>query len=171
MSQVNKYKSGLTLIELVAAIFLVSFILVAVWMVYGLGLKAFSGQEIRGGIIPEVERALYEFGSDLRRATSVTNAQEASITFISGADSTGLNETIQYAWGGVSGDPLNKVTAVTKPVIHSVSSLEFSYYGANNASLSVPATASLVRLVVITITVTSGDEIFTVRTASRIRCL
>lgn len=172
MRQINKYKSGLTLIELVASVLLVSFILIAVWAVYNVGFKAFSGQETRVGVMPEVERALFELGSDLRQAVSVTSAQATSLTFTADTNSDGINETIQYAWGGAPSDPLNKVvSSVTRPVVHSVSSLVFTYYNSSNTLLSLPVTAANVRLVVITMTVTSGSESFTIRTASDLRCI
>ncbi|MFA6320374.1 MAG: prepilin-type N-terminal cleavage/methylation domain-containing protein [Candidatus Omnitrophota bacterium] len=171
MLRSDKNKIGLTLIELIIALLLVSFVLVAVWSVYSAGSKVFYGQETRGGVVPEVERALYEFGSDLRRAASVTDAQKTSLTFTSGASSSGKNETMKYVWDDISSHSLNKISTVTKPVVHSVSDLIFTYYDSNNNLLSSPVTPSDVRVVVITMTVTTKNESFKIQNAARIRCL
>lgn len=171
MFRTHKYQTGFTLIELVITILLVSFLLVAVWMVYDAGFKVFYGQARRSGITPEVEKALSEFGKDLREALSVTAAAEASLTITADTDSNGASDTIQYTWGGIPGDPFNKITAVTRPMIHSVSNLAISYYDANNDLLPFPVTVSQVRRVEINITVTSGSESFTVRSSTIFRCL
>ncbi len=171
MPQIHKPEDALTLVELMIAMIFVSFLLGAVWMVYNVSFKAFTGQTTRGGITPEVERALFELGSDLRQADSVTAAQAASLTITADTDSDGAAETIQYAWDGTSGSPFNKVTTVTRPVVHFVSSMAFAYYDANNNLLSFPVAASQVRRVVITMTVTSGSESFTVRTSTDLRSI
>ena len=81
---------------------LISFLLGAAWVVYDVGLKAVSGQVTRGGITAEAERALFEFGSDLRQAVFVKTAQAVTLSVNADINSDGLTENIQYTWSGIS---------------------------------------------------------------------
>ena len=162
----------------------ISILLGATWAVYDVSFKAFNSQISRQGVIPEVERALYEFGAALRQATSVTAAVPGpgptpapSMTFIADTDYNGVNETIRYTWGGTAGNPLNRVVTIgaspstTTVVIRSVQSLSFSYYDANNNLLSSPVTAANVRRVTVDLTAKNGDESFTIRGGADLRCI
>lgn len=171
MHRTFKKKAGMTIVELMTSILLVSILLGAVWAVYNVGFKVVHGQTARGGITTETERTLFTLGSDLRQASSVTAAAQTSITFTADTDSSGVNEAIQYTWDGTSGNPLNRIASVTMPMINSVSSLAFSYYDADNDLLSFPVTASQVQRVMVDMTVASADESFTVRASTDLRCL
>lgn len=149
---------GFTLIELLIAVLLVSILLGAIWMVYSVGFKTFYTQWTRTGIKGQVGRTFINIAGELRQANSVTVAQQANLNFSADTDNNGIDETIQYIWPAVAGEPLNRISSETTPVVDSVNSLAFSYYDANNNLLSFPVTPSQVRLVAIDIIVTDKEE-------------
>jgi hypothetical protein len=153
------------------SIVLVSILLGAIWIVYNTSLKIFYTQGIRMSIKGEVGRLFINMAKELYQATSMISAQERSFTFTADTDSNGVDETVEYIWSGIRGEPLNRISDTTSPVVNSVSSLRFSYYDVNNNLLSFPVNASEVRLVAIEITVTDKDEIFSMRSRVRLRGL
>ena len=161
-------KTAFTLIELLITIVLVSILIGAVWMVYDTAIRTFYTQWTRTGAKGEAGRMLVNISQELRQANSVTTSQQTNLIFTADTDSNGVDDTIQYTWSGNAGNPLNRVSTVTTPVVNSVSALTFSYYDANNNSTIV---ASQVRLVAIDVTVTDKDETFALRSRVRLRNL
>ena len=141
-------------------------------MVYNAGFKTFYTQGTRSGVKGEVGRLLINISQELRKAASLTSAQQASLTFSLDTNDDGLDETVQYIWSGVAGEALNRISGATAPaVVNSVNSISFSYYDANNNLLAFPVTASAVRLVAINLTVIDKDETFQLRSNVRLRNL
>lgn len=165
MSRTSK---GLTLIELLISVMLVSAMLGAAWLIFSAGFGVFYGQLSRYDIKNETSLAFITMTKELHQASSITAATASSITFTADLDSNGVNETIQYRWSGLSGDPLNRVVgAVTKTLARSVQSCTFSYYNRNNILLSAPVSAfdlPNVHLVAVDATSVKGDETFHLRT-------
>ncbi len=162
MSQTSK---GLTLIELLISVMLISVILGAIWVVYSTGFIVFSGQTSRYDIKEEASLAFITMTKELHQALSITAATATSVTFTADLDNNGVNETIQYTWSGAAGAPLNRVVgAVTKTLVRSVQSIAFTYYNDNNVLLSVPVTLANVHLVAVDATAIKGDETFRLRT-------
>ncbi len=168
MSRIYK---GVTLIELLITVVLVSILLGAICMVYNVGFKAFYAQWTRTGVKGQAGRTFINAARELRQAASVTGAQQSNLTFSADTDNNGVDETIQYIWSAVAGEPLQRISSVTTPVVDSVNSLAFSYYDANNNLLSFPVTPSQVRLVAIDIIVTDKDETFHLRSNIDLRNL
>ena len=162
---------GFTIIELLITVLLVSILLGAIWMVYSVGFKTFYTQWTRTGIKGQAGRTFINIAGELRQATSVTVAQQANLNFSADTDNNGIDETIQYIWSGVAGEPLQRISSVTTPAVDSVNSLAFSYYDANNELLSFPVTPSHVRLVAIDIIVTDKEETFHLRSNMELRNL
>lgn len=158
-------KHGLTLIELLISIMLISAMLGAMWVIYNTGFDVFYGQLSRYDIKDETALAFITMTRELHQASSITAATAASVTFTADLDSDGVNELIQYAWSGIAGEPLNRVVgAETKTLIRSVQSIAFTYYDTNNVLLSVPVTLANVHLVAPDATAIKGDETFHLRT-------
>ena len=170
MSRIYNHR-GLTLIELMISIVLISLTIGAIWMLFKTGFSTFYTQEVRTGIKGETGRGFITMGRELRQATSMATATATSLSFTANTDTNGLDETIQYSWAG-SGSPLQRISgSVTQTLTNSVSSLAFSYYDSNNNLLSFPATVSQVRLVAYNLTTTSQDEAFNLRSQVRLRNL
>jgi prepilin-type N-terminal cleavage/methylation domain-containing protein len=177
MSRTYK-RAGFTLIEVIISTFLVAALLGAVVMVYNFGFDISYSQWKRAGIKGETGRTLAALSAELRRATSVVTGQALvrSIRFTADYDGNGAEETIGYEWDNTAGSPLNRTFTSTVPAVNStvvavdqVDSMAFSYYGSSDNLLTFPVTASQVRAVAVTITVTDGDETFTLRSKVKLR--
>lgn len=163
--------TGFTLLELLITMALVSSLLVAVWMVYSSGFKAFYSQWSRSGVKGEFGRMFLNLSPELRQAGSLLSAQVNSLGFTVDTDNDGSDESIQYSWSGVAGNSLNRISSYTAAVLNSVNTLVFSYYDAGNNILSFPITLSQVRLISIDATVTDKEETFRMRSKIRLRNL
>lgn len=162
---------GLTLIELLITLVLMFALVGVLWGVFNTGLTTTVTESLRSSIKGESGRGMITLGNELRQALSVTTAQATDITFTADTDDNGAAESIQYTWGGTAGNPLNRVTTTTFPLVNSVNTMSFSYYDSNNNLLTFPVTASQVRVVGVDITVTSADETFRTRSQYRLRNL
>lgn len=170
MSRIRNCR-GLTLMELIVTIALVSGLLGAVWVLYQTGFCVFYDQELRAGLKGGSGRGVERLAGELRQAISVTTAQATNMSFSYDADDDGDDDAVQYAWSGAAGDALYRVADATAPLVDSVSSLAFSYYDGSNNLLSFPVTASQVRAVTVNVTVSGRDESFTLRLQTRLRNL
>ncbi len=169
MSRTSK---GLTLLELLISVSLISIMLGAVWIIYHTGYDVFYSQYSRQNIKSQASLAFITMTNELHQALSVTAATATSLTFTMDQNNDGAYETVRYSWSGVVGDPLNRISGSdTRQLIRSVTSLSFGYYGANNAHLGPPIIPSQVMLVAIDCTVASGAESFHLRTKVDLRCI
>ncbi len=153
------------------SVVLVSILLAFILLVYSVGAKTFYSQWTRSGIKGEAGRVLINAFKELRYASSVTDSQEESITFTADIDDDGADETIQYIWSGVAGEPLNRIAGTTLAVIGSVDDFDISYYDSDNDLLSFPVTPSSVKAVSLEVTVGEGDETFKLRSKADLRGL
>ncbi len=168
--------SGLTLLELLISMVLISILLGSTWLVFHSSSKLFYGTWRRDSVKGEVSRALIHLSQELRQATSVTSATATSLTFTLDSDSNGVDETLQYTWSGTAGTVLDRILvspapSYTTPVVNSVSALSFSYYNSSNTLLSFPATPSQVKRVDMSMTAVNRDETVTLRLTEKLRCL
>lgn len=177
MSRTSKERSpwrGLTLIELLISVLLISAMLEAIWVVYSTGSNVFSGQLSRYDIKNETSLALTIMTKELHQAIAISTTQlptATSLTFTADLDNNGTTETIQYAWSGISGAPLNKLIGnppvATKALVRSVKSLTFSYYNTDNTLVAAPVSAlnvPNVHLLAVDVTSAKGEETFRLRT-------
>ena len=169
------HRNGLTLVELMVTLVLISILVGAVWMVCNSGISVFYSQFTRTGVKGEADKAFTTLNNELRQTVSITAATATSLSFTLDSDGDGVNESIQYSWSGTAGAPLNRIStspsSFTIPVVNSVSNLALSYYDASNSLLSFPVTASQVRLVAIDLTISSKDETFELRSKIKLRDL
>lgn len=168
MSRTSK---GITLVELLISVMLISVMLGAMWVVYSMGSKIFYGQLSRYNIKDETSLAFTTITKELHQAFSVTDATATSITFTTDLDSDGVYEEIEYSWSGVAGSPLDRsvtippsTDAITRPLVCSAQSVAFTYYNTNNVLLSTPIILPSVHLVAVDVTAVKGDETFHLRT-------
>jgi type II secretory pathway component PulJ len=163
---------GLTLLELMIALFMVAALTTTLWLVYNANFFAFYNQSKRTDIKGETGRALASMSWELRQAASLTTATATNLIFTFDTDGNGTDDSVQVTWAGASGNPLNRVSGgLTTALINSVSSLAFSYYDSSKALLSFPVTLSQVKSVAINLTSVGGDESFTLRSQVSLRDL
>lgn len=166
-------KKAFTLMELVICFILIFVLIGAIWIVYNTGFQVFFSQTARSTAKGETGRVFANMASELRQATSLTSVTQTSITFTLDSDNSGSDETLQYSWSELAGDPLNRTFSLgsTVPIVRSVSALSFSYYDSNNNLLSFPVTASQVKSISIVLTVTDKEETFQLRSNIKLRTL
>lgn len=165
----NKIR-GLTLIELMISVLLISSMLIAVWVIFDAGYKVYYGTYARQNIKNQASGAFFRMTKELYEAVSVTSATATSMTFTADVNNDGINETIQYSWGGTSGQPLNRISGTeTLQLARSVTNISFAYYDIGNILLSFPVALVQVRLVSIDMTCASGNETFHLRTKVKLR--
>lgn len=170
MSRTSK---GLTLLELIISVLLISIMLVAVWTIYHTGFTVFYNQVSRYDIKDQLSLAFITMTNELQQASSVTAATATSAVFYADINSDGIDEKIEWTWSAVSGAPLNRISndTETKALARSISAFAFSYYGVNNVLLSFPVTLSEIQLVAVDATAIKGDETFHLRTKIRMRTI
>ncbi len=169
MFRINR--RGLTLLEMMMALALVSSLLVGMWVVFQAGYGIFHDQLSRTGIKGEAARAFHHLAAELRQATSLTSAAQTNLTLTLDTDGNGADESIQYTWSGTSGAAFNRTADVTTALVKTVNSLSFSYYDSSNSLLAFPVTVSQVKTVAIDLTAAQGDETFELRSQVKLRNL
>lgn len=176
-SRINR--AGLTLIELLISVLLISAMLGAIWMIFHAGFTVFYSSLGRQNIQGQASLAFTTMTNELHQASSITAATDKSIIFIADTNGDGLNETIEYNWSGTASAPLNRIVgsqrtalvrSVNNPSPLSANPL-FDYFGANNTALGTTPTVSQVRLIAIDLYTTSGSETFHLRTKVQLRCI
>ncbi len=107
-------RKGVTLIELIIALFIATNLFLIVFLVYDVGFKLFQQGEKRSELRSDVGRAISLFVKDVRLASGFTVANENSVTFWSdynGDEEESAGESITYSFSGVSGEALIKTDA------------------------------------------------------------
>ncbi len=163
MSRASK---GLTLIELILVIALLSILLGAIGFTFLVGLRAWDIGILSGGIKKEASYSLRIITEELKQATSITTAGLNSVIFVADLDNNGENETITYSWSGVISEDLNRTSTTTAGTVsavlaRNVQNAQFQYYNISNTLLGPPpaVTASLVRVVELTLQLTREGEV------------
>jgi prepilin-type N-terminal cleavage/methylation domain-containing protein len=165
----KKKLSGFTLIELMIVLFFIGVFMSVLWVIYKTQFLTFYSQSTRSNLKADAGLAFSTMPKELRQAVSITAASGTGLTFTADTDGDGVDETIQYAWSGSAGAPLNRVSGgLTRALVNTVNSVTFSYYDSSNNLLSSPVTLSQVKLVAIDLTAASSDESFELR--SQVRC-
>lgn len=150
---------GLTLIELVFNMALVSVLVCAIALTFMVGLRILDGEVTRGDFIKDISYGLNTMSGDLRQAISfVAPTNNRSVTFLADVDGDGSQETIRYRL--TRGSLLRTQDGVRTPVLaRNVQSLAFSYYRPNdNTNPMHGIVLSQIRVVEIDLTLTKGNE-------------
>lgn len=167
-----RWSSGFTLLELIVTITLISVLVSALGILFNSNFKVYYSQAERSDIKGKAGRAVETMSAELRQAASLTTATATNLIVTFDTDGDGDDDSVQFTWAGVSGNPFNRVSGgATTPLVNSVSSLAFAYYDAGNVLLSFPVTLSQVKAAVVTLTASSDAETFTLRSQVTLRNL
>ena len=154
---------GLTFIELVTTITIISVLAIVGGRFFTATVKAWNefafradtGMQARLGM-DWLVREIRETACDTSGASVVYTASATTYDF-SHMKSDGTTENVTFSWNGVADAALMRTTtAVTATLIPSVNAMALAYYDKNDASLTVPLSATNllnVRRVVITMTI------------------
>lgn len=161
----SRLSNGVTLIELILVIALLSILLGAIGFTFLVGLRAWDIGMLSGGIKKEASYSLRIISEELKQATAITAANLNNVTFQADLDSDGENETISYSWSGVISESLNKTSTTTAGTVTTVLAMDvtnakFQYYNVSNALLGPPpsVTTSLVQVVELTLQLQRESE-------------
>ncbi len=175
VNRAERAERGFSIIELMVVLTLLSFFFGAVYDTVIVGLRSVGSADTREDLRMQLTRALDRFTREVRMARNVTFAQDQQFQFDADFNADGNSTdpgeaTINYQ---VSGTHLNRSQGGGSPVAVisnlSISSpLDFNYYeqGSTTESATCDSTSSCgsnccrseVRVVVITTTVTRGNE-------------
>lgn len=98
--------SGFTLIELALSLGILTLLLGAIASMMSLAARAIPKETDSDQQVSTLRLRLADFCTDLSLAKSITSASPTDITFVvPDRDNDGTDETIRYAWSGISGDP------------------------------------------------------------------
>ena len=121
---------GLTLIEMMISLAIVSVILLASGSLVMVAARTISSEQSNPGSDAAAARsATSRIIEDLKMATAVSEQTVRTVTMtVPDRDSDGNPETIRYAWSGVAGDPLTRTyNGVTATMTENVRALNFTY--------------------------------------------
>ena len=159
---------GLSLIELLIVISLLSIFIAAVYESVIVGLRVVSAADSRETLRQQLAVALDRLTRDISVANDVDAAQNGRFQF----DTPDVN-TVDYVYSGSS---LSRDDAASSQVtiLNNISSFDFNYFDSAGTQLSEPVSGPLedtIRLVQILITVTKNNETLTLASAVYLRSI
>lgn len=128
----GRRRGGFTLIELLVSAAIVAVLAVAMGSAVMIASRAIGRRSPDSSAARSVSaaEAVEQMRSDLRTATSFTERQASAVTFtVPDRDGDGVQETIRYAWSGISGAALTRAYNGTAPetLAQDVRALNFDY--------------------------------------------
>ena len=163
---------GLTLLELIVVVVLLSILIGAVYEVVIVGLRTVHASDEREEIRQELSNALDLLTREASLANNLDNAEDQRLQFDADLDGNGTTENnINYQVS--SGDLQRVYNGVTVTFVKDLTSLDFNYTGSGGANLTTPvATQALrdtIRVVQVTITATKDNETISLASAAYLR--
>ncbi|NQU95198.1 MAG: hypothetical protein HQ549_03070 [Candidatus Omnitrophica bacterium] len=166
-------KKGITLIELIISVTLFLILGSVVLWVFVVGLRSWDSGLNRANIRQSVNVALERMTRELGQASEVTQAKAGNITFQADLDENGTVETITF--DVTNADNLERTESGRDILmVSNVQDFTLGYYleSGNDtllSSVNSPANRDTIRVVVISITVSEGDETLTFSTSAYTR--
>ena len=155
-------KSGFTLIELIIVILLFSVIVAFVSWGFVTGLKVWNFGKDRADMIQNGNLTLEKMMRELSQASSITDADDNTITFLADIDDDGADEAITYS---VSSNNINRTEDGTSTILASdVQTFQLSYRDLNDNAMSIPSDVASqqkrddIRIITIALTFNKADE-------------
>jgi len=155
-------KKGFTLFELIIVVLLVSILVGVVGFSFSVGLRSWNSGRKRVEITEEASLAVARMGRELRQASEFITAKTSEVTFEADLDGDASVETITFKVRQ-NADELERTEGGTVVVLaRDVDTFTLGYYlESDNDNLLSSATGpelDQIRVVVITLTLTKGDE-------------
>ena len=168
-------KKGLTLVELLMVVALISVLVAAISLVFVAVFKSWGFEITKAYVKQEAGWGIEKMDRELKELLLISAAQQNSIVFWSDVNENGVqdgDESITYSWSGTLGDSLIRSDGtITSVLSNDVQSFQLSYYDVNGNPLAFPVTPANVRLITINLATKKEDETITVRSNVRPRNL
>ena len=152
-------KKGITLIELIIVIVLLSILVGFVSWVFVVGLRSWSSGKDRADIRQSSNLALERMVRELSQASSFTIAQAGQVKFVADLDDDGTDETVTFS---VSNSELFSDTDGTATVLApDVQAFGLLYRDLNNVIMTFPISGGdrdNIRVIIISLTLNKADE-------------
>lgn len=157
-------KSGVTLIELVISLALLTILLTSIFLVYNVGVQIFLLGEKRSELRVDVERAMALMVDEILSARGITSASDRSVTLWIDEDvdqQMDSPELITYSFSGITGEALvRNDESGDRNLLRGVSDFSLTYDS---------EVVDTIHLVDFSLSATKGTESFTVATAVKLR--
>lgn len=169
-------KKGLTLVELLMVVALMSILVVVTSFVFVAVFKSWGFEVAKAHVKQEAGWGMEKMSRELRELLLITSAQLYSMDFWSDINENGIqdgDETITYSWSETPGDSLTRSDGIiTSTLSNDVESFELSYYNGSGTLLAVPvAIPADVKLITIKLKTKKEDEEINLRSNVRPRNL
>ena len=170
-------KKGFTLIELIVVITLFLMLASVVLWVFVVGLKSWDSGKNRANIRQSVNAAFERMTRELSQASEIAIAKADEIEFEADLDQNGSAEAIKFDISNAG--VLQRTEIIVGPdiivsMVPYVQSFTLGYYlDSDNddllSTVTTPSDLDSIRVVVMSITVTAGDETLTFSTSAYVR--
>ena len=168
-------KKGLTLVELLMVVALMSVLVVVTSFVFVAVFKSWGFEVTKAQVKQEAGWGIEKMDRELKELLLISSAEQNSIVFWPDVNENGIqdgDESITYSWSGTPGDNLIRSDGtITSVLSNDVQSFQLNYYDGNGNSLVFPVTPVNVRLITINLTTKKEDETITIRSNVRPRNL
>lgn len=171
-------RSGLTLIELLITLGLISVLIVAVTFVSLVVLRSWQADSSHSSLRLQTSDAVERLSKELRNALGIVRVQDKEISIWLDLNDNGLEEAaseqISFSWSGVSGESLYRTegSGLSQEILSNVSRFLITCFDQNNNSLAYPITdTSAIRLIQIQLTSNIDEEVINYRFNVKVRNL
>ncbi|MBU2541595.1 MAG: prepilin-type N-terminal cleavage/methylation domain-containing protein [Candidatus Omnitrophica bacterium] len=168
---------GLTLIEVLVSVGLISVLISAVTLI---SMSLFRSWPVESGHTEArltASNVVESMLKELRAGLEISDAGDNQITFWKDLNDNGLKETaledIAFSWSGLAGDGLyrSQGPGLNQEILENVDIFSITYFDQNSQPLSQPITLSLIRALKVDIQSQIDDEVIKLRFNVKLRNL
>lgn len=161
---------GFTLTEVLIVIVLFSILAVSVLWISAVAIKTWGTALDRTQIRQEAGSAMARMIREMGQINSITDAQDAQMTFLADLDGNGTDETVSLDTSG--SNLIRTEGTVTTILASNVQTFGLSYLDVNNTLLNPPGGTSTqtkrdgIRVITVTLTMDKDDETLTLASSA-----
>ncbi len=152
-------KKGITLIELIIVIVLLSILVGFVSWVFVVGLRSWSSGKDRADIRQSSNLALERMVRELSQASSFTIAQAGQVKFVADLDDDGTDETVTFSVS--NSELISDIDGTATVLAPDVQAFGLLYRDLNNVIMTFPISGGdrdNIRVIIISLTLNKVDE-------------